>query len=144
MMRGRLACNRVIALLLAAAAVACRPREMPPPPPPAAPTPISGIYYEEDLRPVEQPQIEIVDLQETPSTDGKRVTVTGTLINRGTKATSELSVVVDAFDADGNLLESAGALPSTERVAPTGTAIFTATFNDARGIARYHVEAIAR
>ncbi len=114
------------------------------PPPPAVPTPNPGIVYEEDLRPVEKTRIEIIDLRETPSPDKARMTITGTLINRGTKTTSELSVRVEALDEAGDVVLGVSAVPDTERIAPGATGTFAVTFDHRPGVTSYHVEAIAR
>lgn len=117
----------------------------PPAPPPSPPAPAPGIYYEEDLRVPDKPQVEIIDLRETVSEDQQRVSVTGTVINRGTKTTAELSVKVNALDAQDAVVLSVFAVPSTSRLAPGGgTATFTATLDNRAEVRRYHVEAMAK
>lgn len=114
---------------------------MPAPPPP---TPIP-VVREEVISAPARPQVEITDLQEQVSEDGKRVTVSGTLINRGAGATSELTVTVRALDADGQAVIQMSAVPSTNRIpALGGTATFTATLDNRSEVKRYHVETVAR
>lgn len=129
-----LACAVVLAT--SCATPAPRPSPLPPPLPP----PIS----EETLRPVERPKIEITDLSEVASPDQKTVTVTGTLVNRGTGPTREVYVHVEALDKDGAVVVSADSDPSTETVQPGGTGTFSVMFENRPGIDRYHVEAISR
>ncbi|HUI27962.1 MAG TPA: FxLYD domain-containing protein [Candidatus Kryptonia bacterium] len=106
-----------------------------------APTP---ALREEKVEPLEQPQLEIVDLQETPSADKKLVTLTGILRNHGTGPTHHLLVRVEARDENDAVLLSADAAPTTEVVPPGATATFTVTVENRREVARYHVEALAR
>lgn len=89
--------------------------------------------------------IEIIDLHEAVSADTRRVTVTGTLINRGTAVTTTLSVTVHALDEHGHPVLSISAVPSTNHVdAHGGRATFSATLDNRPEVRRYHVEAIAR
>lgn len=134
--------NRHAALLAVALLSACvrppRPQRQPlaPPPPPA--------ISEEEIKPVEKPDIAIVDLNENMSPDRKTVAVIGTLVNRGTRATREVYVHVEALDKDGAVVVSADSAPSTEAIAPGSTGSFAVTFENRPGIDRYHVEAITR
>jgi len=129
--------------VIAAIAVAgCAP---PPPPLPAVlPAPPSPALSEEDVKPVEKPRIAIADLNETPSTDRKAVTLTGTLVNRGTRATREISVHVEALNKDGAVVLSADSDPSTETIVPGGIGRFAVTFANRADIDHYRVEAISR
>jgi len=120
---------------------ACRVK--PPVPTQVAPPPTPALQ-EEDIRPLEQPQLEIVDLRETPSVDKKRVTLTGTLRNHGTGATHSLLVRVEARDENDDVLLSAEATPSTEEVAPGDTVTFTVTIENRPDVSRYHVETLAQ
>lgn len=134
----------VLPLLLALAACIREP-ELPPPPPPAPRPPTPSIYFEENLQPDPTVRIEILDLRDEVNQQTKRVTVTGTMINRGTKATSQVSVKLSALDEHGNTVVSLSALPSTDRIpANGGTARFTAEIDLNAAIRRYHVEAVAR
>jgi hypothetical protein len=123
-------------------AAACAPPPAPPPqpPPPAPPPPI----YEEELKPVETLKLDILDLNEIPSADRRAVTVTGTLVNRGTRTSREVYVHIEALDKDGAVVVSADPDPSTQTLAPDSTATFSVTFENRAAIDRYHVEAIGR
>ena len=114
-----------------------------PPRPPLAPPPPPPIV-EEVLKPVEKPKIEIADLNETPSADQKTVSVSGTLVNRGTGPTHEVYVHVEALDTDGAVVVSADSEPSSETIKPGGTGTFSVTFENRSSIDRYHVEAVTR
>lgn len=138
--------RRAAVLVLAVALSACiREPELPPPPPPPPVPPTPGLYYEEDLQPDPTVRIEIIDLGDEVDRERNRVTVTGTLINRGTKATSQVSVKLHALDEQGDTLLSVAAVPSTDRIpANGGRARFTAEFDHNPAIRSYHVEALAR
>ncbi len=123
-----------------AALISCVPPAPLAPPPPPTPRPIS----EEAIQPVETLETAIIDLNESRSPDGKTVTVTGTLVNRGTRATREVHVHVEALDKDGAVIVSADPAPSTNRIAPDSTATFSVTFESRPDIDRYHAEAISR
>ena len=133
----RCCCFTLASALLAA----CTPPALPPAlPPPAPPLPI----YEEDIAPVQKPDVAIIDVNETPSHDKKTVIVSGVLVNRGTRATREVYVHVEALDRDGAVLVSADSEPSTEAIAPGATGRFSVTFENRADVDRYHVEAISR
>ncbi len=110
--------------------------ELPPPPTPG--------MREEEVRPLELPEVEIADLQETPSADQKQVTLSGTLRNQGAGPTRQLSVRVEARNASDSVVLSADASPSTEAIPPRGTATFTVTLENRPDVVRYHVKAITR
>jgi hypothetical protein len=88
--------------------LACAPPATPPPLPRVAPTP---PLSEEEIKPLEHPNIAITDLDETPSPDGKTVTVSGSLINRGHGATREAYVHVEALNHDGAVASTSAAAP---------------------------------
>lgn len=153
-MRGRAAVERMstrrtvrlVALLgLALAAVAgCAEPRRPPPLPPPLPTPTAPVY-EEIISPPRQLRLEIIDVREQVSAGGDEVTITGTIMNRGDRPTSRLSVQVNALDEAGQPVLSLSAVPSTDRIAPHGgTATFRATLPNRPDVVRYHVEAIGR
>ena len=129
-----------------AAIFACcirKPELPPPPPPPMPPTP--GIYYEENLQPEPTVRLEIIGLDDAKDPATQRVTVTGTLVNRGTRPTAQVSVKVTALDENGDEVISVAAVPSTDRIgAEGGTATFTADLGVNPAIRSYHVEAIAK
>lgn len=131
-----------LAPLLLTAACLREPRREPLPPPPPVPT---GIYYEEALPAPRFTKIEIIDISETPSADGARITVAGTLINRGTTATTEVSITVTALDRDDRPVLRLSAVPETNRIAADGgTTRFAAVLDNRPEVTRYHVEAVAR
>ncbi len=116
-----------------------------PPPTPVAVLPTPGIYYEENLQPAPAVRLEIIDLSDAQDPASKRITVTGTLINRGDRPTTQVSVRVSALDEHGDTVISVAAVPSTDRIgANGGTARFTAEFSGNAAIRSYDVEAVAR
>jgi len=136
----RRAHRALISGALSIAASACvPPATMPPPAPP--PTP---VLTEEQIAPVERLDVAIIDFHETPSPDRKTVMVTGTLVNRGTRATRVVHVHVEALDKDGAVVVSADPDPSTQSIAPGTTATFVAVFENHPEIDRYHAEAMSR
>lgn len=142
--RGVAPCALTIALAVVGAVTLCscvpreRPEEVIVAP---APTP---ALSEEEIRPLERPNIAIVDVNEHISADGHTTTVSGTLVNRGAGPTNAVSVHVEALDRDGAVVVSTDSEPSTELIAPGATASFSASFENRPGIDRYHVEAISR
>ena len=102
------------------------------------------MLTEEQIAPDERLDVAIIDFHETPSPDRKTVMVTGTLVNRGTRATRVVHVHVEALDKDGAVVVSADPAPSTQSIAPGTTATFAAVFEDRPEIDRYHAEAISR
>jgi hypothetical protein len=115
---------------------------------PPAPRPVSlaptPALQEEALRPIERPQLRILDLHETPSPDGKRIMLTGTLKNDGVGPTHELVINIEGRDDNNAVVCSAQAVPSTEEVLPGDTVSFTATLDNRPETVDYHVEAIGR
>lgn len=109
--------------------------------PAAPPTP---ALSEEAIAPPERLDVAIIDFRETPGPDRKTVTVTGTLVNRGTRATRQVRVHVEALDKAGAVVVSADPLPSTQLIAPGSTSTFAVTFESRPEIDRYHAEAISR
>ncbi len=115
-----------------------------PPEPPEVPRPEPPRIFEEEVKPVETIELQIIDLNETPNPTDNTVTVSGRLVNRGTRTTREVSVHVEALDKDGAVVLSTAPEPSTQMIAPASTATFTAAFENRPDIDRYHVEAIGR
>jgi hypothetical protein len=130
----------LLALLsLALSCAATPPASLPPP------TPAAGIYYEEELLPpLPELRLAIVSLDELTSPDGSTVTLNGVLQNGGGRATSQLRVTIDALDAAGNVVATIQALPSSQRVEPNATVMFTAVLASHPDVHRYRVEAIGR
>ena len=99
---------------------------------------------EEELRAEERPNIAIADLDETAGPDQKVVTVTGTLVNRGTGPTLAVFVRVEALNRDGAVVVSADSEPIAGVIPPGATARFSVVLENRTDIDRYHVEAVAR
>ena len=131
---------RMLTLVATVHLVACVP-PVPPERPRPEPTP---PIVEEDLKPAETVEIGITDLNDKRGTDGKTLTLTGTLVNRGTRTTREVAVHVEALDQDGAVVASADPDPSTQIIAPGSTATFSVVFESHPTIDHYHVEAVAR
>jgi hypothetical protein len=127
-------------LVVAIVATSCVP---PAPVTPPAPPPTPALT-EEQIQPTERLDVQIIDFHETPSPDHKTDTVTGTLVNRGTRATREVRVHVEALDKNGAAVSSTNPAPSTQVIAPGATATFSATFEGRADVDRYHAEAISR
>lgn len=119
----------------------CAPPVAPPLPPPMVPTP---AVSEEEIRPVVRPNLAITDLSEIRSADGKSVTVTGTLVNRGTGPSHQVYVRVEALNRDGAVIVSADSEPTSEVIEPGSTARFSVMLENRPDIDRYHVEALSR
>ncbi len=131
-----------VSALLVCALTSCVRPAAPPRPAPAPPLP--PPIHEEDLKPVESPKLEIIDLRETPSADGTVVTVAGVLVNRGSGTTREVYVRVEALNAGGAVVLSARAVPSRETITPGATAPFAAQVENRSDVVSYHVEAVSR
>ena len=131
-----------LVVLVLAAFASCTPPQAPAPstPPPLPTPPLS----EEEIKPIERPYIAITDLNETPSADGKRVTVSGTLVNRGDGPTREVYVHVEALNREGTVVQAADSTPTTELIAPGSSAGFSVTLENRADVDRYHVEAVVR
>jgi hypothetical protein len=131
-----------VALVLPLVTVlACTPPAPAPPPPPVAATP---PLSEEEIKPLERPNIAITDLDETAGPDGKTVTVSGMLVNRGRGATREVYVHVEALNRDGAVVQFADSEASTELIQSGSTAAFSVKLENRPDIDRYHVEAVSR
>jgi hypothetical protein len=130
-----------LALFAVVHTAACSPL---PPVEPVEPRRGGQIDYEESLPSPEQARIEIIDLQEIPEPEVRRVRIAGTLVNQGSIATTQISIKVRAVDGAGNVIASIYGVPTTQNIPPGGSTAFTAWFDDSPQIQRYHVEAIAR
>lgn len=129
----------LLSLLLLAACAVRQPEPLP------APREHAGIYYEENLPAAKSTQIQITGLQQTPTDDGKHVVLTGTLVNQGTKATSQLSIRVSGLDEQNHEVQSIYAVPRSEHLAAGGgMTTFTTTVDNLPEVKSYHVEAIAK
>jgi hypothetical protein len=65
-------------------------------------------------------------------------------VNRGTRATRQVRVHVEALDKGGAIVVSADPVPSTQLIAPGSTSVFAVTFENRPEIDSYHAEAISR
>src|SRR5262245_4129641 len=101
--------------LLSTYACTARPRPGPPPPPEA------HAYSEEALPAPENARVEIIDLQEIPEPETKRVRIAGTLINYGKRRTTQVSVKVRAVDDNGGVVASIYGVPSTQEIPAGGS-----------------------
>jgi hypothetical protein len=99
---------------------------------------------EENIQPVERPRLAIIDLIEKQSPDGSTVTLTGTLVNRGTRSTHEIYVRVHALAADESIVAEDELTPTVQVIAAGMTGDFTAIMENRPEVVRYHVEAFAR
>jgi hypothetical protein len=138
--RKRFAARALSGFAFSLVATACVP---PAPVTPPAPRP-TPVLSEEEISPPQRLDVAIIDFHETPSADRKTVTVTGTLVNRGTRTTNQVRVHVEALDKNGVAVLSADPVPSTQLIAPDSTATFSALFENRPEIDRYHAEAISR
>ena len=127
-------------MVIGSAVVSC----VPPAPVTRPATPPTPTLSEEAIAPAERLDVAIIDFHETPGPDRKTVTVTGTLVNRGTRTTRQVHVHVEALDKGGAVLVSADPVPSTQLIAPGSTSTFAVTFENRPEIDRYHAEAISR
>ncbi len=122
---------------------ACTPPARPPTAASAAAAPPPPLY-EEEIKPVQRPDIGITDLTEVPSADKRTVTVSGVLVNRGAGATRQVYVHVEALDRAGAVLVSADSEPAAEVIGPGAIGRFSVTFENRADVDRYHIEAISR
>ena len=130
----------LLPLMMALLGLGCRAPKLPPPP---LPTPVAGIVAE-DLPPPRWLELEIVDLRETASADKSRVVVSGTLVNRGNRATKRINIRVDGLDAGGRTIISVNGVPASDRIAADGGSTqFSAELSSDPAVDRYHVEAVA-
>lgn len=142
---GRSAIPAWVAFLAGAFVLLPACRKPAPVPLPPAWTPAAGIYYEEELRAVQQVRVAITDLKETVSADERQVIITGTLVNRGSRPTSGVSVKVSGLDLTNRPVISVYGAPATSQIAADGgITTFTATLDNRPDVIRYHVEAIAK
>ena len=129
-----------LVLAMGSAVTSC----VPPAPVTRPATPPTPALSEEAIAAPERLDVAIIDFHETPSADRKTLSVTGTLVNRGTRTTSSVHVHVEALDKNGTVVASVSPVPSTQLIAPGSTATFSAAFENRPEIDRYHAEAISR
>ena len=117
-----------------------------PPPRLLAPTPApTPRILQEDVPPPQRLEVEVRDFKATDTADGAGVTVTGTIVNKGNRATVQVVAVVEAFNAAGELVARLPAVPETMVIAPYGgSTSFRAALDFSPDVVRYHVEVVAR
>jgi len=138
--------NTSLLLLIALLAFAACVREPERPPPAPLPAKAAAATIEsENLQPEPTIQLEIIDLQNAVDSHAKRIFLSGTLVNHGTRPTSQVTVRIDALDENGDAVVTTAAMPSTDHIpADGGMAKFTAEIDTNPAIRSYHVEAVAR
>lgn len=128
-----------IVVSMCAGCVAPAPPEPPRPPEPPPPK----ILVEEEIRPVERPDLVILEVKEEPKSDGQ-VEVVGTVLNRGPGTARNLVVTVHLLDAGGNELAVLPAEVSRATLEANATASFRLATTRPPTTASYHVVAVAQ
>jgi hypothetical protein len=89
--------------------------------------------------------ITIYDLREEPAPDPAQVKVVGTIVNRGDRPVSQLSIRVNALDQTGRVVTSVDTPPFTQTIdANGGSATFAALVPRSDAVTTYRATAIAR
>jgi hypothetical protein len=89
--------------------------------------------------------ISIVNLHDEESGDPASEKVVGTIINRGDKPVSQLSIRVDAMDGSGRVVGTVTTPPLAQTIAANGgQADFSAMMARNPAITTYHAVAVAR
>lgn len=108
-------------------------------------TVVTRTLVEETITPPAKTDILISDLREIPADDPTQEKVFGTIVNRGDKEVSQLSIRVDALDSAGRVVESITTPPLKQTIAALGgQATFEASIPKNPAIMSYHAVAIAR
>jgi hypothetical protein len=108
-------------------------------------TVVTRTVVQETIAPPSTTDILISDLREIPADDPTKEKVLGTIVNRGDKAVSQLSIRVDALDSAGRVVESITTPPLEQTIAALGgQATFEASIPRNPAIISYHAVAIAR
>jgi hypothetical protein len=108
-------------------------------------TVVTRTVVEETIAAPATTDILISDLREVPAGDPSKEKVFGTIVNRGDKAVSQLSIRVDALDSAGRVVESITTPPLKQTIAALGgQATFEASIPRNPAIISYHAVAIAR
>jgi hypothetical protein len=108
-------------------------------------TVVTRTVVEETIAAPATTDILISDLREIPADDPSKEKVFGTIVNRGDKAVSQLSIRVDALDSAGRVVESITTPPLKQTIAALGgQATFEASIPRNPAIISYHAVAIAR
>jgi len=124
----------VIAVALAAGCAAPPPRPAPPPPPPLHEQPLAETTTADFLV--------SPTLDQTVSADGQQLFVEGMIRNRGSRASRDLRVFVEALDAQGNVLYKDDTLPTPQAIPPGEGTRFLVRFPNDAAIQSFHVEVV--
>lgn len=111
-----------------------------PEPPPAPPR----IIHEAPLRPTTTIELQVGPPTWTDSADGRETWVEGSVRNRGSRPTREITVRVSGLDAAGNVVSRADGAPATQLIVPGGSARYRVRVANDPAIKTFHVEAIGR
>lgn len=99
-------------------------------------------------QPIPEPRmtdIAIYDLREEPAVDPSQVKVVGTIVNRGDRPVSQLSIRVNALDETGRVVASVDTPPFAQTIdANGGSATFAALVPRDDAVTTYRATAIAR
>jgi hypothetical protein len=125
---------------MAAIGAACA--SQPPEPPPAPPRIVHG-------QPPLQPTPTTIEMQVGPPTwtetaDGRDTWVEGSVRNRGSRPTREITLWVTGLDAGGNVVSRADGSPMQQLVVPGASTRYRVRVANDRSIKTFHVEAIGR
>lgn len=129
----------VTVALLSLLAAACGGSQQPPLP---FPEPTRPPLVEEELKPDGRADVTILDLNEEPAADKKKVVVSGTLLNRGTRATRRIIVHVQALDANGKVLGETQAFATPEAIETGNSGRFRVEMDSLADVQDYHVEVL--
>jgi predicted Ser/Thr protein kinase len=88
--------------------------------------------------------VEILDLQDSVSTDKRTLTVAGKLKNRGTSPIERLTVIVQALDEGENLVSEESGVPTPQPLPPGDVATFRVSMANSRHVQSFHVLALPR
>jgi hypothetical protein len=128
-----------VVLIAATAGAGCARK--PPEPPPAPPR----IIHEQPLRPTPT----TIDIQVGPPTwtdtaDGRDTWVEGSVRNRGSRPTREITIWVTGLDAGGNVVSRADGSPMQQLVVPGASTRYRVRVANDPSIKTFHVEALGR
>ncbi len=138
-MRSQAFLSLVVSSLIAGCVAPAPPEPaLPPPPPPPK------ILVEEEVRPVERPELAILEVEENRGSDPQMVEVVGRVLNRGPGRARQLSVTVHVLDDQGNELASLPAQVDSDTIEPNATVGFRLLLQRPGGASRYEVVAVAR
>jgi len=103
------------------------------------------VVVQQPLPDPKMTDIAIYDLHEEPASDPSQVKVVGTIVNRGDRPVSQLSIRVNALDPSGRVVTSVDTPPFEQSIdANGGSATFAALVPRSDAVTTYHATAIAR